>query len=285
MLSIVQGTNRAVVCGEGSHLNIPCGTFIRFEDDDVFYSVHKSSRSYFISEFVRVDDFTICLNQDIGIELGPGDEVDLIVEEYAFDSLTRIVDSGTDYLEGDKLFIVGGDLAVTRGYSEACSFEVSRVESGGVKALNLLNAGRYLTFPKGPIELGGGNGSGAKIEGLFKASPQVQPLKRIIKEIERTRADGTIRLVHHLPPGMQSGRLSISKCSLLLSANYAGDTKVASKIEVVKDFTPNLKLPLLLRNSQSFVLVHNQALAMLDAKIKRLEEEIQALKALLGPVK
>ena len=57
-----------------------------------------------------------------------------------------------------------------------------------------------------------------------------------------------------------------------------GETKVNVVYTVSRDFTPNFKLPLLLKGSNSPEVTYNQAIKIIDEEMQSMWEDIEKIK-------
>ena len=81
--------------------------------------------------------------------------------------------------------------------------------------------------------------------------------------------------MYSLPTGIKEGKLSIEKWEMILVSNYQGENKIAQPFQVIRDFTPNYRIPLITKNSFNQELIINHALTILDKKIAELENKLK----------
>ena len=117
-----------------------------------------------------------------------------------------------------------------------------------------------------------------KVVSVISSLMNNRPIEdRTIAGIELLTNGTLIMLNHPLPPRVMSGEIKAEKWEVTLHTDYMSESKYNVDYDIVKDFTPNYDLPLLRGDLASNHLLHNEAMAIIDKKIKELEEKIDSL--------
>ena len=103
------------------------------------------------------------------------------------------------------------------------------------------------------------------------------PEERTVSSIEHKEDHTIIRLSHPLPPHTTSGTITVKKWEAILDSEYLGDSRNDASYEIVKDFTPNLDLPLIKGEIISSSLLYNESMVILDKKIQEIEGKLDKL--------
>ena len=101
--------------------------------------------------------------------------------------------------------------------------------------------------------------------------------ERGIADIESKEDSTVLHLSHSLPPRVKNGSVSVSKWEVTLDAEYLGENRNDIGYEILKDFTPNLELPLIRGDVASSGILYNEAVLSLDKKITEQQAKIDAL--------
>lgn len=278
--SILKNTNRLISSSEDNWAGIRQGTFIRIGKDTVCYNVASVKSFMYIKDFSVIDTKTIKIADNVGVNLTEGDEVSITFKEYELLTLLNPTQMGTGYKQNDIVVLAGG-LPVTdkhTGLNLVSSFRVIQVSSSGeILQVELKDKGRYIEAPPAVTSINGGSGQGAVFETVFKVKDDRDIIERAIHSIQRDHTSSIIELDVALPTGIKEGKISSEKWEILLNSNYAGETKLAVPYEIGRDFTPNISLPLIPKGSNATETIVNQAFITLDARIKKLEDQISEL--------
>jgi len=97
--------------------------------------------------------------------------------------------------------------------------------------------------------------------------------ERVVKSIVNKGHDTIITLDHPLPQNFVMGKASVNKWELLLNINYCGEDNLNCAFTVCKDFTPNCNLPLMHVGAVTNESAYNEAMSILDARVKALEDK------------
>lgn len=279
--SIKKDSNRLVSSTYSDWSPVREGTFIKFNDDFHFYTVSHTEKKIFLKDFVTIQPNIIQINENCGINIGVGDSLNISFKEYELNNY-KIISSGKGYRIGDQLTLDGGvaSLNVINNTLNTSIVIVTKVGSEGqINEVSVSNKGKYLTIPNPNTALKGGSGSGSSIEVSFKLTDHRTFTERDVQNVEFKNSETILYLVYPLPPGTKEGKLSIEKWEIILSSNYLGETNTNEVFEIIRDFTPYYKIPLLTPNSKNQELTFNNSMAILDKKIAELEEKIKKLES------
>lgn len=278
--SILNNTNKVVSSTESDWSGIREGAFFKFSTDNAFHTVAKTEQTFYIKEFEIESRNRIRINDDVGINLAVLDNIVISYKEMQIVSATRFINAGKGYKAGDHLNLIGGvpSVRIEDNSSESGVIMVLEVDDfGAIVKYQVKNRGRYLEPPAKICNVANGSGSGAVVEVEYNVYENRAMLDRQVESMEISNGKTTLTLNYSLPNGVNSGKLSVDKWILYLTTPYTKGDKLAQKYDVTADYTPHYQLPLLARNSFSVESIHNQALIMLDNKIRELEERIQRL--------
>lgn len=279
--SIKQNTNAIISTTYSDWSAIRNGTFIKFDDDFNFYTVSHVEKRTFIKDFVVLRPSVLQINENCGLNIGEDDSLTISYKEHELNIIYKLISAGRGYRVGDFLTLNGGiaSINIIDNTLNSSVIMVNKVgENGEIIEYQIHNRGKYLTAPIDPIiTLNGGFGSGASIECSFKLTDHRSFIERDVQKIEFKNAETLVYLHYALPANITEGKLSITKWEIILTSNYAGETKINRPFQIIRDFTPNYKIPLLAPNSVNQELIFNHAIITLDKKIAELEGKIKKL--------
>lgn len=274
-LSILTKTNRAVANSEEDWSSIRDGSYIKIADDNTLYTVSKKQSFFYIDEFEVFQNNKIKIKKDTGADLLIGDIVDLSYKQYEIDDILEIVNPSNGYKINDLVSFEGKAVLnkIDNTYNEAILRVKSIGPNGEVQSVKIEKPGIYTELPE-IINLKGG----ASIKISIKRNTNHSAIENEIINIDKANNETIITLGYSLPNNIKNGKLSCKKYELFIDRNYIGDNKFDVKYEVLRDMTPFLNLPYLVKNSANFETFYNQSLNILDSKIKELQDQINKLK-------
>lgn len=283
-ISILHNTNVGVVDTETDANFIRESDFIQIDNDPVFYTVAKKEETFYIQEFFvgGNDGRKLVIKDDIGIILNKNDAVTITIKEYKLRTLLDILEPGKNYKVGDRVYLNGGTLSLDQstGLGTPCEFRVTEInENGGIKNVVLENPGIYFDIPENQNKLDGGFGSGAVFDVEFEQLKNRKILDRTIVTTTPHHLESAVYINYALPKGIKIGKISAQKWKIYLTANYLGDSKIETGFTVSRDYTANLRLPLMAKNSLSASMIYNHSIQKIDAELNALREEINKLKS------
>jgi|LULG01.1.fsa_nt_gb hypothetical protein len=283
--SVIQGSDKITACAKADWSNIRDNSFILIDGDKVFYQIIDKRKYTYKTSVSVVNDTQIKIHDNVGTTLGTDDDISFRSPEYNV-STVNVNDGGDGYVIGDILKPEGG-VCKYNSLDEidiTAEFEVTEVNnSGKVLSLKLVNEGKYNIAPSDSCALWGGSGSGASCTISTSLSNTISSEERGVSLVELSDNETIIHLNHPLPPKIESGEIEVNKWELTINRNYVGESKLSAGYDIIKDFTPNLDLPLLHKEIIMSHLLYNESVIKIDEKIKNLENEIESLKGQLGP--
>ena len=100
------------------------------------------------------------------------------------------------------------------------------------------------------------------------------------RSVKSIRIDGEnnkthLELNNSLPPKLIKGKISINKWEILLNINHPGENRINTTYQVIRDFTPNLNIPLMKGNISKNEAVYNEAISKIDEAIKKLYDKTE----------
>lgn len=275
-VSILNNTNRLVSSSQDNFGGVRQGSFIKLGDENILYQIAKIQKFYILKDFEVLNNKQILVHSNIDINLQEEDVLKIIYDEYQLENVLNIINAGKFYKKDEIIQILGGQLSidVRSGMGSPIKFKIEELdEKAGIKKLSLIDKGKYIKSPPNKVKVLG-SGEDAELELNYSSIDNRSILERTIKKIELKDKETQLILDYSLPIGIKSGKLSTEKWEILLSSNYLGSTLKCQSYQIYKDFTPNLNLPLMLKGSQSFDLIFNQAMNKIDSEIKAIKDKI-----------
>jgi len=279
-ISILQNTNRIIGSTEDNFAGIRAGCYIKIGNDDNLYSIYQTKKTFYIKDFEILDSRKILIKEDININLQKEDTISILYDEYELNSVININKGGKFYNVNDVITIHGGELSIDMlngiGYPTKLTIEETN-EFGEVKRLGLKDKGKYISFPINPCLTFNENSNGVdlSLELSYKTIDNRSIIKRVVKEIEFNKNNTILCLDYSLPLGIKNGKLSAEKWEIVLKETYLGTNKVNEYYQIYKDFTPNLNIPLMLKNSESAHSIFNQAVLKIDSEIQSIKNKLR----------
>jgi len=278
--SIIKGTNRAIGESENDWVTVRPGSYLKFENDHGHYVVASSNEFFYIKDFTCDDLVRIRLEENVGGNLTRSDVVKITYKEYELKLLINIINKGSGFCLEDNVLLPGElSVDINDNLTDPCHLVVTEInEEGGVEKLEVVSKGKYLTQPDSEIlTVSDAKGVNLKIKAEYQEKPQRATIEKTIKSVERQDGHSYATLLYPLPKGVAKGKVSIRKWELFLSSSYAGETKFDEICHITRDFTPNLKLPLMSEGGGNKEMAFNEAISFLDAKVGYLEKRIKLL--------
>ncbi len=99
-------------------------------------------------------------------------------------------------------------------------------------------------------------------------------IERTVLDIYFNESKTYLVLDYSLPLNLNHGKVSCEKNVLLLSENYIYETQRNARYEVSTSFTPNIKLPLMLKNSMSSEIIYNKTCLIIDEQIGLIKKQL-----------
>jgi hypothetical protein len=254
-------------------------SLISIDNDMHFYTIGKVEELNLVVDFKVINGLLI-LNGNLDENFIIDDSVTLSYKEYELSAIKSIISSGQNYKVGDILSPEDG-VASINVFDNSQSKTLIKVEdvgeNGSIHKLSIINNGKYISIPKENTNLFGGNGNGATISTIYSTSVN---RKMIDKQVISSYCEnnGTVlELDSELPIEVTEGKLSLYKHRAFLTSNYIGETKKNCQYHVIRDVSPFLGLPLLLKNSNKNEESYNHTILKVDKIIHDLQVQIYNL--------
>lgn len=278
-VSINKGSNRAVSSSEVDWAQLRESSSIKFGDDSGFYTVSKAEPLFYIKDFTVIDPFTLSIQDDTGINLSKRDTFTITFKENEVSAVLKIINPGKGYKTGDTLYLSGGTptINIIDNLPLKTRFIVSETApDGSISQIRVETAGKYIVAPEAICVLEGGSGAGCQLELVFKVSDNRTSFERTAASVENGPSS-TIKLSYPVLTGITAGKLSVQKWQAYLTASYTGENKLDVSYHVLRDFTENYNLPLVLQGNPHPETVANEVIRKLDKVIFELEKRLAKL--------
>ncbi len=278
--SILSNTNRAISSTETNWNAIRNGSFFIFGDDTVFYQVGVVKELNIIKEFKTIAPNQISFSSNLCPLFLNFDSVELSFKQYEVDEVVGIFSSGSGYKQGDVICLSGGIPVknVSENISKPATFQVTKVDSrGGIEDVIITDPGQYINTPNTTTTVVNTFGSGANggLNLLYKISDKRISIDRVINNVIYYPESTVLCLDYDLPENLTVGKLCLNKWEVLLTSNYTGESKLNSKYKVLRDFTPNLKLPVITKNTNNLDVLVNQGFQTIDCEFGKIKSALK----------
>lgn len=260
------------------------GDLVIIDTNKSFYTIGNTEKVFFIQPFKKLNNNQISINGTWEHFFLPDDILNITYKEYELLTIKQIINPGKNYKIGDIVSLSGGILSINSfdNSTQASLFKVENINSeGGITQLSILNRGCYISFPDHINDIKGGNGMGATIFIEEKLIESRKTLERQVESVKEWGADTIITLNYHLPESIIDGKVSVQKWKLYLTSNYSGETKRDVSYQIIRDLTPVLKLPFVVKNSNKLEEAYNYSIKRLDQEITNLTQQIEEIKKIL----
>jgi hypothetical protein len=278
-VSVIQGTNKIVACSKSDWSMVKEGSFIVIDQDENYYKVSEKRQFSLNKEVVLLNSTRLKTTGHTGTDLSLDDSISFVNNEY-FISNVVVSEGGKNYAKGQVLTLDGGvcKFNTIDGIDVPAEFEVEEVgEDGEVTDIKIKNAGIYVELSTQIYKCTGGTGEGVELSINSSLSDNRSLEERTITDIQYKDGYTEIHINQALPPKTKSGNISVKKWEILLDSEYLSHSKYNAAYEIIKDFTPHLKMPIIRGDLSSGHLLYNESITLLDKKIKELEEKIDEL--------
>lgn len=281
-ISVLKNSKKIVGSSDVDWSYIRPGSYIKIIGNQHLYEIAKVNKSIYNCDFNTINPKKISVGSDSNNYLIDNDLINIYYQQYELAGLMKIVSGGIGYKEDDILSVETGNPSVRKedNIEEKTRFIVRSVdEKGVIKMLAIDNLGLYIKPPNKTTSLIGGTGTNAIVELEYILQPNRSMLERNIVVIERNTIGKNIYLYlnYPLPNGLASGIISTPKWDMTIVGEYTGDDAFNVKCEIITDFTPNLKLPLLLPNTLAKEPLINKTFAILDNEITEIKRRLDEL--------
>ena len=276
-VSAKHNTNELISSSDDKFAGITNGSLIKIENDPILHTVQDKKPTFYINEFNLDSGKVLTINDDVGVYLQKSDCIKMTYKEYEARFIMEIKNGGFGYVIGDTFPVIGGtlDINISTGAIDQTILEVVETdENGAATKLNIKHLGRYLVPPEQPVKVLPKRGGGLEVDIKYLELSNRSILERTIENIYLSEGKTFIVLDYSLPANLKTGKISVEKNILILTENYTGETARNLGYQIFRDFTPNLRMPLMLKNSMSPDIIHNKALLILDKEIGEIKKKL-----------
>lgn len=274
--SASKGSNRAIASSKADWGAVRDGSFIVMSGDDIFYKIIGKKKFVFQKNVDVISNTQLKIEGAVGAMIGVDDDIEVHFNEHNVIS-AEIHDAGEGYEIDDILTLEGGICKYNSidQIDVPAQVKVTEVnEEGGVLSLELVTEGIYSVAPEDFCDVKSDLGTGATLDISSRVSDVVSVEGRTISQLEINENDTIIHLNHPLPPRNLTAAIKVNKWELTLSTEYAGEDKISVNYEIIKDFTPFCNLPLIHGQLSSSHILYNEAMAILDKRLKDIEDKL-----------
>ena len=282
--SIKEGDNKVVCESRFQPHYIKPGCYLKFNNAADHYLISKDEDVMFIFDFEFYGRGAIFIKGDEAYNLVIGDEIDITFKQYKLNPNIVINNGGSGYVVGDIIQVNEGlpiEDPITNEKQIGKIRVTSTSEVGEVLGFEMESFGLYAEAPSEKVLFhwapSGGSGTNLELSVLFDTLNNRSVFQREVADFQK-RDDGYIIYLNtELPSYVRSGKLSVKKKILSLSANYISSTSLSERFQLIVDFSENYGFPMLVENSLSLAFVYNRGINMVDTRIKALERRIEEL--------
>jgi hypothetical protein len=276
-VSAEKNNNKIISSSEDKFAGVVKGSLIKIENDSILHTVQSKESFFYIKDFLVQNSKIIVIEDDTKINLQSGDSLKITYKEYESKFIIDVLNGGVGYNVGDIITVKDGvvNIDISSGLSNPTTLEVIEVNmDGAIQKLGIKESGRYITPPSNPIKTYSKNGNNCEIELKYLELSNRAFIEKEIDNIYFSNGQTFIVLNSSLPLNLKNGKLSVEKAIVTLSENYNGETRKNLSYEIFRDFTPNLRIPLLVRGSLSHETVYNKGCLILDAEIQKIKDKL-----------
>lgn len=275
-INIDKDKNYVISHTESDWASMRKDSLISIDTDKHFYTIGNIEELNFITDF-NIQNNQLIISGNFEHYFLRDDILTISYKEYELLMIKSIINSGNGYKIGDILSCSGGQLSINvfDNSKNATTFQIEEINgNGGISKLKILNKGTYINTPEENNTLSGGSGNSAVIALGFIIINNRRMLERQVINATNNQSNTILELNGNLPIGVTNGKISMAKYIGYLTSNYVGNSKRNCKYTIIRDRTPHLGLPLLLKNSDKTEEFFNYTLLELDKRIKNLEDKL-----------
>lgn len=280
--SILKNTNKAITSTDVSLGSLRENTMIKFGNDSIFYEVGSCKPILIIKDFTNLAGNKILIQDELGISFSALDTVSISYKEHELQSVIKLTNKGIGYKPFDVLYITSGVVSknLQTNAENYTKLVVSEVNAAGeITQILIQENGSYIKKPADECPLIGGSGQGASALVDYKISDKRTIAEKTIINLEKVEKGTIITFDSPIENGVEVGKISVDKWEIFISSLYSGDSKINETIEFIRDFSPNLQIPLFLKGNQSPEYIYNLAIKKIDSEIGQLKKTILKLES------
>lgn len=246
------------------------GSLIKTHGDASFYTISNVDKLNFSKTFTKQNN-SIVIERNVCDILFPGDSIVLNYREYEIFTIKKIICGGSNNVAESVLSVVNDDLSINSfdNSTSPAQLKVETVDNGAVVSIKVINGGIY-SSPSGNISLS----NGVILEPSYKTLDTIKSLDRVATKVTPDGNNTVIQLDYNIPDFVNAGELVFYKWRALLTEGYKGNSIINCPCEIFRDFTPNLKLPIAIRNSQNFEEIYNQSIRIIDFELGQIKAKL-----------
>tara|TARA_Y100000004_G_scaffold107457_1_gene120546 strand:- start:227 stop:1084 length:858 start_codon:yes stop_codon:yes gene_type:complete len=271
--SVNEGSNKVIACSKANWEPVRTGSFILLDKDDTFYRVIDKRKFVYQKNVTVLNTSQLKVAENLGTMVSVDDDVAFMYSEHSVTSVS-VASGGEGYQVGDIITPEGGVCKYNSidQIDVPAQIQVTEVDSdGAVVAVELINGGLYSTPPADSCNGNSNLGTGVTLSLVSSVSDVSSIEERTVSSIDYTSDSTVLHLNHNLPPRIQEGSIRVEKWELTIDGNYVGQSKYSANYNIVKDFTPHNDIPLIHGDLASSHVVFNEAMAIIDQRLKDLE--------------
>lgn len=275
--SIQKNTNKLISSSEDKFAGISEGNLIKLDNDPKLYTISNKDSLFYLVDFTAQDSKILVMNTNTLSNFQKQDTIKITFKEYEAKFISEIKNKGKGYSIGTRINVKNGILSfdISIGYGQHTILEVTEVgDEGCIETLEIIETGKYIISPDIPLEINSDKGEGLSLEIKYAEINNRSFLERIINDIYFDGDKTYLVLDYSIPLNVKLGKISCNKSILILSDNYIGDTLMNVRYQPFSSFTPNIRLPLLLKNSMSSEAIYNKTCLILDEEIGKIKKQL-----------
>lgn len=273
-LLIEENSNVAYSHSECNWSSIRDGDLLKISNLPTIHTIQRKEKSFFSKKFNVVSNNTIAIDGDYSSILFESDLINLICNEYEILNIKEIKNGGNGYNVGDIIAPQDGVASINLfdNSKQEIKLKVESIgENGSITSVKVLNGGIYSIVPSGVFT------GGAILDINYRILDKKNILERNITSLSYTNEQTIIVLDINLPDFVKNGDVTFNKWKLFLSEKYNGKTLINVNYEIIRDYTPNIKLPLVLKNSLSFEEIYNESMKKIDYELQKIKDKLASI--------
>ena len=269
-INIDNNSNFIIGHSEAEWKHIRENSLISIDNEPVFYTIGKTEPLNFITDFVLEDEINLTINGNYEHYFIYDDILTISYKEYELLTILSINNGGINYRTNDLLSLNGGILSINTidNTSKPTILQVESVGiNGEIQKLKVVDKGVYIQFPNNSNKLTGGLGQNAEILVESKLIENRKMIERQVLSAQNIGSNTRIQINYALPRNILQGKVSLNKYIGYLTSSYVGATKRDVPYHVIRDFSPVLRLPLLIKGSNKIEETYNYAILKLEQEV------------------
>ena len=271
--SVNEGSNKVIACSKANWEPVRINSFILLDKDDTFYRVIGKRKFIYEKDVNVLNSSQLKINENLGTMVSIDDDLSFMYAEHSIVSAS-VTSGGEGYQVGDVITPEGGVCKYNSidQIDVPAQILVKEVDgNGSVTSIELVNGGIYSSPPANECNGNSNLGAGITLSIQSEMSDVTSVEERSVSSIDYNSESTVLHLNHNLPPRIQDGKIRVEKWELTIDANYSGQSKYSANYDIIKDFTPHNDIPLIHGDLASSHVVYNEAMAIIDQRLKDLE--------------